>query len=136
MQQLVATSVGNIVIQAVDKLQSHRTSGNLDFSISISSVFVPGQDLPILELGKNLFWELFNGNNGMYTLYFRINVPCTIRISINIRDPQIEGQPLPPVRTLLRPQIVILPGKTSLSMFIAFLSVSYSDIHLRRRRCS
>ena len=117
MQQLVATSVGNIVIQAVDALQSHRTSGNLDFSVSVSSVFVSGQDLPILDLGRNLFWELFNGKNGMYTLYFRVNVPCTIRISINIQDPQIEGQQLPPVRTLLRPQIVILPGETSLCTF-------------------
>jgi hypothetical protein len=110
IKESVATSVANIVIQPVDKLQFPRTSGNLDLSVSITSVFVPGQALPVLEKDKNLFWELFNGNNGMYTLYFRVNIECTIRISIKIQDPQIEDQPLPAVRTLLSPQIVILPG--------------------------
>lgn len=110
IRQVVATSVGNIVIQGVDKLQFPRTSGTLDLSISISSVFVSGQDLPVLDVGKNVFWELFNGNNGMYMLYFRVNVACTISISIMVQDPQIAGQPLPPLRTLLKPQIVIMPG--------------------------
>ncbi len=99
------------MIQAVDKLEFPRTSGTLDLSVSVSSVVVQGQDLPVLEYGKSVFWELFNGNNGMYTVYFRVNVPCTIRISIIIQDPMIEGLPLSPVRTLVRPQIVILPGK-------------------------
>ena len=110
IRQTVATSIGNIVIQPVDKMQFPRTSGTIDLSVSISSVFVPGQELPILDFGKSIFWELFNGNNGMYTLYFRVNVACTIRISINIQDPKIDGQPLSAVRTLLSPQIVVLPG--------------------------
>ena len=86
------------------------TSGTLDLSVSISSVFVPGQNLPVLIVGQNIFWELFNGNNGMYMLHFRVNVACTIIVSILVQDPPIEGQPLPAVRTLLKPQIVILPG--------------------------
>ena len=117
---MVATSVGNIVIQAVDKLQFPRTSGTLDLSISISSVFVSGQDLPVLELGKNIFWELFNGNNGMYMLYFRVNVACTISISVLVQDPQIEGQPLSAVRTLLKPQIAIIPGANNWHCMFSF----------------
>ncbi len=109
-KQLVATSTGNIVIQAVDKFERHRTSGNLDFSISVSSVFVAGQDTPVLEANQNMFWELFNTGNGMYILYFRVNVACTIRISISIQDPPRDDQPSPAVRTLLNPQIMIVPG--------------------------
>ena len=110
INQLVATSTGNFVIQAVDKLERPRTSGNLDLSISVKSVFVPGQDLPILQSDQNVFWELFNVGNGMYILYFRVNVACTVRFSINIQDPPGDGQPSPAARILLEPQIVILPG--------------------------
>ncbi len=76
----------------------------------MSSVFVPGQELPVLQVNQNVLWELFNVGNGMYILYFRVNIACTIRISINVQDPPTDDQPFPAVRILLNPQIVILPG--------------------------
>ena len=110
IRQLVATSIGTIVIQGVDKLQFPRTAGTLDLSVSIASIYLPGKVQPNLVLGQNVFWELFNSNNGMYILYFRVNVECTILVSIYVQDPPDQGVTLPPVRKLLEPTIVILPG--------------------------
>jgi hypothetical protein len=111
VKELVATSIGTIVIQGVDALQFPRTAGSLDLSVSISSIYLSGQAQADLKQGQNAFWELVNNNNGMYTLYFRVNVQCTILVSVFVQDPPpTEGKPLPPIRKLLEPKIVILPG--------------------------
>jgi hypothetical protein len=114
IRQLVATSIGTIVIQGVDKLQFPRTAGSLDLSVSIASIYLSGKVQPNLVLGQNVFWELFNSNNGMYTLYFRVNVECTIKVSVYVQDPPDQGVTLPSVRKLLEPTIVILPGPNKL----------------------
>jgi len=113
IRQLVATSIGTIVIQGVDKLQFPRTAGTLDLSVSIASIYLSGKVQPNLVLGQNVFWELFNSNNGMYILYFRVNVECLILVSIYVQDPPDQGVTLPPVRKLLEPTIVILPGSNN-----------------------
>ena len=112
IRQLVATTIGTIVIQGVDKLQFPRTAGTLDLSVSIASIYLSGKVQPNLVLGQNVFWELFNSNNGMYILYFRVNVECTILVSIYVQDPPDQGVTLQPVRKLLEPTIVILPGRS------------------------
>ena len=114
IRQLVATSIGTIVIQGVDKLQFPRTAGTLDLSVSIASIYLSGKVQPNLVLGQNVFWELFNSNNGMYTLYFRVDVECTIKVSVYVQDPPDPGVTSPLVRKLLEPTIVILPGPNKL----------------------
>ncbi len=102
----------------------------------MSSVFVPGQDLPTLQADQNVFWELFNVGNGMYILYFRVNVACTVRFSINIRDPPTDAQPSPAARILLNPQIMILPGIISAHVGVFLLIGFLSHFCVRWGRCS
>ena len=133
VKELVATSIGTIVIQGVDAKQFPRTAGSLDLSVSISSIYLSGQAQADLTQGQNAFWELVNNNNGMYTVYFRVNVQCTILVSVFVQDPPLtEGEPLPPVRKLLEPKIVILPGANKMLCHISKFHANdfCSDLYL------
>ena len=133
VKELVATSIGTIVIQGVDALQFPRTAGSLDLSVSISSIYLSGQAQADLTQGQNAFWELVNNNNGMYTVYFRVNVQCTILVSVFVQDPPpTEGKPLPPIRKLLEPKIVILPGAIKMLCYISKFHANdfCSDLYL------